>query len=81
MFCRDGFPRIAAGWRNDSLPLSAEPVGQLGITGGPIFKEVHTMASFVQRYLEYRRVGLGRIAAFRFAWVISAARVRRIAIR
>jgi hypothetical protein len=39
------------------------------------------MASFVQRYLEYRRVGLGRIAAFRFAWVISAASVRRIAIR
>ena len=32
------------------------------------------MSSLIQRYLEYRRVGHGRLAAFRFAWVVVAAR-------
>ncbi len=39
------------------------------------------MSSFIQRYLEYRRVGHGRLAALHFAWVISAAGIRRIALR
>ena len=39
------------------------------------------MASFIQRYLEYRRVGLARIAALHYAWVITMAGVRRAVIR
>jgi hypothetical protein len=30
------------------------------------------MARFLQRYVQYRRVGFGRIAALRFAWLVSA---------
>ncbi len=29
------------------------------------------MAQLLQRYFQYRRVGFGRIAAFRFAWLVS----------
>jgi hypothetical protein len=32
------------------------------------------MTSFIQRYLEYRRVGHARFAAFRFAWVVVSAK-------
>jgi hypothetical protein len=38
------------------------------------------MASFIQRYLEYRLVGHGRLAAFRFAWVVVSARRRPLHI-
>jgi hypothetical protein len=39
------------------------------------------MSSFIQRYLEYRRVGHGRLAALHYAWMISGALFRRPAIR
>jgi hypothetical protein len=39
------------------------------------------MASFIQRYLEYRRVGLGRLASLHYAWVVLRASTRRVAIR
>lgn len=32
------------------------------------------MTKFIQRYLEYRRVGYGRVAAFHFAWMVATAR-------
>jgi len=39
------------------------------------------MASLVQLYLEYRRVGLGRMAALRYAWVVVSTRRRPMSIR
>jgi len=39
------------------------------------------MASLIQLYLEYRRVGLGRLAALRYAWIIVATRRRPMSIR
>jgi len=39
------------------------------------------MAQFFQRYLEYRRVGLGRLAAMHFAWVVTNTRSRPMSIR
>jgi len=32
------------------------------------------MTRFIQRYLEYRRVGHSRISAWRFAWLVGNAR-------
>lgn len=29
------------------------------------------MVWFIRRYLQYRRVGFGRIAAWRFAWLVG----------
>ncbi len=29
------------------------------------------MLRFVQRYLQYRRVGFGRFAALHYAWLVS----------
>jgi hypothetical protein len=31
------------------------------------------MTQLLQRYLQYRRVGFGRLAAFHFAWVVTSA--------
>ncbi len=39
------------------------------------------MASFIQHYLDYRRVGIGRFAAFRFAWAVVSTRSRQMPIR
>jgi len=39
------------------------------------------MVSLIQHYLEYRRVGIGRIAAFRFAWVVVTTRSKPMQIR
>jgi hypothetical protein len=39
------------------------------------------MTSLIQRYIEYRRVGFGRLAAFRYAWFIASVTPRRITIR
>jgi hypothetical protein len=39
------------------------------------------MASFIQLYLEYRRVGLSRMAALHYAWVVVATRRRPMSIR
>jgi len=39
------------------------------------------MASFIQHYLEYRRVGLGRIASLHFAWVVVTTRRKPMSIR
>jgi hypothetical protein len=33
---------------------------------------VAAMICFLKRYLQYRRVGLGRISAFHYAWLVSA---------
>ena len=30
------------------------------------------MVRFVVRYLQYRRVGFGRIAALRYAWLVGS---------
>ena len=29
------------------------------------------MVRFLKRYVQYRRVGFGRIAAFHYAWLVS----------
>ncbi len=34
------------------------------------------MSQFLQRYVQYRRVGFGRWAAIRFAWLVVTARVK-----
>ncbi len=34
-------------------------------------EEVAIMVRFVQRYLQYRRVGFGRTSAFRYAWLVA----------
>jgi hypothetical protein len=34
------------------------------------------MSQFLQRYVQYRRVGFGRWAAFRFAWLVVTARAK-----
>jgi hypothetical protein len=39
------------------------------------------MASFIQHYLDYRRVGIGRLAALRFAWSVVTTRSRPMQIR
>jgi len=39
------------------------------------------MASLIQLYLEYRRVGLGRLASFRYAWTIASTRRRPMSVR
>jgi hypothetical protein len=39
------------------------------------------MAQFVQRYLQYRHVGFGRLAALRFAWMLVSRRGRPVSIR
>jgi len=39
------------------------------------------MASLIQLYLEYRRVGLGRLTALRYAWAVVATRRRPMSIR
>ncbi len=39
------------------------------------------MVSFIQHYLDYRRVGIGRLAALRFAWAVVATRSRPMQIR
>ena len=39
------------------------------------------MGSLVHYYLDYRRVGLGRLAAFRFAWTMVTTRSRPMSIR
>jgi hypothetical protein len=38
------------------------------------------MAQFLQRYFQYRRVGFDRVAAARFAWLVSTARTRPAAV-
>lgn len=40
-----------------------------------------SMASFIQHYLDYRRVGIGRWAALRFAWVVVTTRSKPMQIR
>ncbi len=32
------------------------------------------MTRFIQRYIEYRRVGYSRLAALHFAWIVTSAR-------
>ena len=39
------------------------------------------MASFIQHYLDYRRVGIARFAAFRFAWAVVGTRSKPMQIR
>jgi hypothetical protein len=39
------------------------------------------MAQFFHRYLEYRRVGLGRLASLHFAWLVTSTRSRSMSIR
>jgi len=34
------------------------------------------MARLLHCYVQYRRVGLGRLAAMRFAWLVVTARVK-----
>lgn len=31
------------------------------------------MTQLLQRYLQYRRVGFGRLAAFHYAWMVTSA--------
>jgi hypothetical protein len=35
--------------------------------------EVAAMVRFLKRYVQYRRVGFGRFAAFRYAWLVSSS--------
>jgi hypothetical protein len=39
------------------------------------------MIDFYHRYLTYRDVGFGRIAALRFAWLVATAAARPIPVR
>ncbi len=39
------------------------------------------MANLVRLYLEYRRVGLSRVAALHYAWVVVMTRRRPMSIR
>jgi hypothetical protein len=39
------------------------------------------MIDFYHRYLAYRDVGFGRIAALRFAWLVATAAARPIPVR
>jgi len=34
------------------------------------------MSQFLQRYVQYRRVGFARLAAVRFAWLVVTARAK-----
>lgn len=38
------------------------------------------MSQLFQRYVEYRRIGYGRLAAIHFAWLVTTAR-RPMSIR
>lgn len=39
------------------------------------------MASFIQHYLDYRRVGIGRLSALRFAWAVVTTRSKPMQVR
>jgi len=39
------------------------------------------MVQIFRRYLEYRRVGLGRLAALRCAWLVVNTRSKPLSIR
>jgi hypothetical protein len=39
------------------------------------------MANLLQRYVEYRSLGFGRIDAFRFAWLVATARLAPLPLR
>ncbi len=39
------------------------------------------MFQLLQRYLQYRRVGFGRISAMRFAWLVVTSRGKPLSIR
>jgi hypothetical protein len=39
------------------------------------------MAQFLHRYMQYRRVGFGRLAAFHFAWLVTGAGARPAIVR
>jgi hypothetical protein len=39
------------------------------------------MASLIQHYREYRRVGLGRLASLHYAWVVVTTRSKPMSIR
>ncbi len=43
-------------------------------------QEVSRMARLLHCYIQYRRVGFTRMAAFRFAWLVFSARVRPAAV-
>ena len=47
--------------------LQALPVRWIGVL------ESFKMARFINRYVEYRRVGLPRPSAVRLAWIVAAA--------
>lgn len=42
-----------------------------------LHQEVSRMSQFLRRYVQYRRVGFGRMAALHFAWLVVTARARR----
>ena len=39
------------------------------------------MARFFELYREYRRVGLGRLSAFHFAWLVTGAGAKPVSAR
>jgi hypothetical protein len=39
------------------------------------------MGNLLQRYIEYRGLGFGRIDALHFAWLVVTARLRPIPVR
>jgi hypothetical protein len=47
---------------------------RMGMVG--LHQEVSSMARLVQRYIQYRHVGFGRVAAIRFAWLVVTARAK-----
>jgi hypothetical protein len=67
---------------NPLFTTSAEPrrQGMSGATPRDTMGQT-LMASFVQLYLQYRRVGLGRMAALHYAWVVVTTRRRPMSIR
>jgi hypothetical protein len=39
------------------------------------------LPQLIQRYVQYRRVGFGRLAAWRFAWLVAAPPHRPQSVR
>jgi hypothetical protein len=46
-----------------------------------VLPEDRDMSQLFQRYLQYRRVGFGRLDALRYAWLVAAAWLAGVAPR
>lgn len=76
--------RSAASRVNHLFTSAAQPQSKLywaHVGPGATPQGSPEMASLIRYYLDYRRVGLGRVAALRFAWTMVMTRSRPMSIR